>query len=124
MFLSMVAVGRLGDDPELRYTQSGQPVCDFPLAVNRNWKDREGNTQQETTWLRVTVWGRQAEHCEEHLTKGSLVLIDGDRMKAEPYIRKDSRPGVSVEVTAQTVRFLQTKQEAGKVVIDLDEIPF
>lgn len=131
MFLRIIIVGNLGRDPELRYTQTGQPVTTLSVAANRQWTDKNTNElKKETTWFRVTVWGNQAEHCNEYLRKGSPVLIEADRIQASPYLTKEGQPAASLEVTAQTIRFLGGRggqmEEGGMQDSpdDLDAIPF
>lgn len=76
--LNLVLVeGNLGRDPEMRYTPSGQAVTQMSVAASRNWKDRDDQWQEETTWFRVTVWGPQAERAAEYLRKGSFVRVQG-----------------------------------------------
>ena len=77
-------IGRLGADPEMRYTGSGMPVTTFSLATNRQWTDREGNAQDETDWHNIVAWDRLAQICNEHLAKGRLVYIEG-RLRTRTY---------------------------------------
>ncbi len=116
MYQKLILVGNLGRDPELKYTNSGIPIVNFPVATNHKWADPEGNTQEETIWFRIAVYGKQAEACNEFLTKGQKVLVEGSLVADEKggpriYERKDGRPGASFEVRAATVRFLSTKAE-------------
>ena len=78
MYQRVVIVGNLGRDPEMRYTANGTPVCNFTVATNRRWTDQDGSSQEETTWFRVSVFGRQAEICNQYLSKGRMVLCDGE----------------------------------------------
>jgi len=70
MYHKIIIVGNLGRDPEMRYTPDGTPVTHFSVATNRRWTDQEGQQHDETTWWRVTAWGRQAEVCNQYLQKG------------------------------------------------------
>ena len=131
MYLKIILVGNLGRDPELRYTQSGQPVTTLSVATNRKWTDREsGDPREETTWFRVSVWGKQAETCNEYLRKGSQVLVEGDRIQASPYLNKEGEAAASLEMTAWTVRFLggRDAQAGGDAPQEppegVDDIPF
>lgn len=130
MFLRIILIGHLGADPELRYTPSGQPVTSFRMATTRRWNDREsGEGREETTWFRVTVWGKQAEACNEFLSKGRLVLVEADRIQASPYLNKEGQPAASLEITARAVRFLggrgaQAEEGPAEIPEDLDAIPF
>jgi single-strand DNA-binding protein len=77
MYQKVVIVGNLGSDPEKRYTQSGQAVTNFNVATNRRWTGGDGQPVDETTWFRVSVWGKQAEVAEQYLSKGRQVLVEG-----------------------------------------------
>ncbi len=108
----LIIVGNLGRDPEMRYTPDGTPVTSFSIATNRRWTGRDGTPGEETTWFRVSVWGKQAETVAQYLSKGRLVLVEG-RLKPDPstggprvYQRQDGTSGASYEVTAVNVRFL------------------
>ena len=70
-------LGRLGRDPELKYTQSGQPVATLSVATDESYKDSNGNKVERTEWHRVNAWGRTAENCNQYLRKGSQVLVEG-----------------------------------------------
>jgi single-strand DNA-binding protein len=105
MYQRVVIVGNLGRDPELRYTASGAPVVNFPVAVNRRWTDNDGNAQEETTWFRVTCWGRQAETCNQYLEKGRLVLCEGD-IRTGQYDDAQGVTRYTWELRANNVKFL------------------
>jgi single-strand DNA-binding protein len=107
-----IIVGNLGRDPELRYTQSGDPVCGFSVAVSRKWTDKGGTAQEETTWYNVSVFGAQAEPCSKYLAKGRQVLVDGD-VKARAYANKDGTPGASLDLKAHSVQFLGGRDDSG-----------
>ena len=77
MLNKVMIIGRLGRDPELRYTQSGSPVASLNIATDESYTDREGNKVDRTEWHRVSVFQRQAENCANYLTKGSLVFVEG-----------------------------------------------
>lgn len=116
MYQKLILVGNLGRDPELKYTNSGIPIANFPVATNHKWTDPEGKTVEETIWFRIAVYGKQAEACNEFLSKGQKVLVEGalvadDKGGPRIYERKDGRPGASFEVRAATVRFLSAKGE-------------
>ena len=86
-FNKVILVGNLGRDPELRYTPQGTPVCSFSMATNERRKDKAGEMQDQTTWFRVTLWGRQAETASQYLTKGRPVYIEG-RLRVEELLVK------------------------------------
>ncbi len=117
MYQTVIIVGNLGRDPEMRYTPSGQAVTSFSVATNRQYTNNNGETIKETTWFRVSAWGKQAETCNQYLKKGSKVLVEGrltaDAATGGPRIwtGQDGAPRASFEVTAQTVRFLTSRIE-------------
>ncbi len=117
MYHKITLVGRLGRDPEMRYTPSGQPVTSFSVATDRQYTDSGGQTVKETVWFRVTVWGKQAETCNQYLHKGSVVLVEGrmsvDNKTGGPRVwtGQDGTPRASYEVVAGTVRFLPSRTE-------------
>lgn len=104
MYQKVVIVGNLGRDPELRYTATGTPVANFPVATNRRWTDTDGNTNEETTWFRVSVFGRQAEICNQYLEKGRVVLCEGE-IRTSQY-EQDGQTRYSWELRANAVKFL------------------
>ena len=117
MYQSLTIVGNLGKDPEMRYTPSGQPVTSFSVATSRQYTDNNGQQIKETTWFRVTAWGKQAEVCNQYLKKGSKVLVEGrltpDKNTGGPrlWTKQDGTAGSSFEMTANTVRFLSSRNE-------------
>ncbi len=117
MYQRLVLVGNLGRDPEMRYTPNGTPITNFPMATSRKWTDASGQVKEETAWFRISVYGKQAEICNQYLAKGRKVLVEGtlvvDEKTGGPrvYTRKDGTAGASFEVRATTVRFLSPKGE-------------
>ena len=83
MFQTIIIVGNVGRDPEMRYTPSGQAVTSFSVATNRQYSNNNGETVKETIWFRVSAWGKTGETCNQYLKKGSKVLIEG-RLTADP----------------------------------------
>jgi single-strand DNA-binding protein len=108
MYQHVVIVGNLGRDPEMRYTPSGVPVTTFSVAVNRKWKGQDGEPREKTTWFRVKAWRKLAELCNQYLTKGQLVLVEGE-IDASAWMGQDNEPRASLELTAQNVRFLGSR---------------
>lgn len=108
--LEVTVIGNLGGDPEMRYTPSGQSVTNFNVASNRRWRDRDGNQQEVTDWIRVAVWGAQAEACSQYLARGSQVYIRG-RLEARLYDDRNGETRVSLDVTAFDVQFLGGGQQ-------------
>jgi single-strand DNA-binding protein len=111
-FNKIILVGNLGRDPELRYTPQGTPVCNFTLATNERRKDRAGETQDITTWFRVTLWGRQAETASQYLTKGKPVYVEG-RLRVEEWTDRDGKARHTLEVHATDMQFIGTRGEDG-----------
>lgn len=104
-FNKVTIVGNLGRDPELRYTPQGTPVCSFTIATNERRKDRGGESQDVTTWFRVTLWGRQAETASQYLTKGKPVYIEG-RLRVEEWSDRDGKQRYTLEVNATDMQFI------------------
>ena len=129
MFSQLTLVGRLGADPELRFMPDGSPVTTFSLATSEKYKDKE-----TTTWYRVSVFGPQSEACSQYLHKASPALVVG-KLRPDPetggphvYQRKDGTSGANFEVTAQTVRFLPSRNDEtasyNQEPVSDDDIPF
>ena len=106
----VIIVGRLGKDPELRYSQGGAPICSFSVATDESYKDRDGNKVERTEWHNITVFQRMAEHCANYLAKGSLVYIEGS-LKTDKWQDKDGNDRYTTKITAQRVQFLDRKQD-------------
>jgi single-strand DNA-binding protein len=119
MYQSITIIGRLGRDPEMRYLPNGDPVTSFSVATDRGWTDKSGQKQKETTWFRISVFGKQAENANTYLSKGKMVLVEG-RLQTDPktggprvYTRQDGTTASSFEIVANQVRFLSAKSEGG-----------
>lgn len=114
-------IGRLGKDPESKYTPTGKGVTDFPIAVSNHWKTKEGETRESTEWVNIETWERLAEICDEYLAKGSLVYVEG-RLKTDRYLEKGEIKYFT-KVVAQTVQFLSGNREEEPAVAapDLEE---
>lgn len=117
MYQKLVIVGNLGKDPEMRYAPNGDAVTNLNVATNRKYNDKAGQLVKETTWFRVSVWGKSAEACNQYLKKGSAVLVEGrlqaDKTTGGPKIfqRQDGTSGASFEVTAERVQFLSSGKQ-------------
>jgi len=101
----VILVGRLGKDPEKRSTASGMGVANFTLATNENWVDKSGEKQVRTEWHRVVVWGRLADLCQQYLSKGREVYIEG-RLQTRQWQDQSGQTKYTTEIQAQTVQFL------------------
>ena len=95
-------IGRLTKDPEVRYIPSGAAVASFDIAVNRSYKDKSGNFQEETLFIRVNVWGRQAESANEFFSKGKEIFVDG-RLRQRSWETQDGQKRSTIEVESFTV---------------------
>lgn len=112
MYQQTVIVGNVGNDPDLRYTQSGTSVCSFSVAINKSWKDKQsGERRTQTTWFKVSAWGQLAETCNTYVKKGMLVMVTGD-IDVSAYAGNDGSPRASLELTARDVRFLTRADDA------------
>jgi single-strand DNA-binding protein len=110
-FNKITIIGNLGRDPELRYTPQGKPVCDFSVATSERWKDpQSGENKEETTWFRITFWGRQAEVASQYLKKGRPVYVEG-RLKMREWTDRDGRPRTSLEVMGSDLQLIGTKMD-------------
>lgn len=115
MYSQIMLIGNLGNDPEMRYTPAGVPVATFSMAVNKSWTDAEGQRKDKTTWYRVTCWRKLAETVTTYIKKGSKVMVIGEDLEARAWTDRDGANRASLELTASTVRFLDSKAEgAGK----------
>jgi len=101
-------IGNLGRDPEMRYTPSGQAVTQFTVAVNRNYKDSQGERQEETEWFRVVAWGQQAEFAAEYLRKGAKVYVEG-RLQTRQWEGQDGQKRYTTELVANTIQNLERR---------------
>jgi single-strand DNA-binding protein len=137
MYHTVILVGNLGRDPEMRYTPNGQAVTNFSIAINDNYTNSQGERVERTIWVRVSTWGKQAETCNQYLRKGSKVLVEGrlvaDQATGGPrvYTRQDGTSGSSFEVSASKVRFLSSRSDdlamesaGGTGEFPEDDIPF
>jgi single-strand DNA-binding protein len=139
MFHKIIFVGNLGRDPEMRFMPDGQAVTNLNVACNRRWNSQvSGEQEEETTWYRVSVWGKQAEACNEYLEKGRQILVEG-RLRPDPetggprlWTRQDGSVGASFEVVASSIQFLGSNGNgsgnggdyAGPGAQEEDDIPF
>lgn len=111
----VILIGRLGADPEVRYTPSGAPVANFRMATSETWNDKQGQRQEKTEWHRIVVWGKLAELCGEYLSKGRLVFIEG-RLQTRQWDDRDGNKRYTTEIQAREVTFLGGRGEGGEPV--------
>lgn len=108
----MTAIGNLGSDPEMRYTPNGNPVTTFNVAVNRTYNTQDGERHEETEWFRVVAWNQLAERCNQYLSKGQKVYVDG-RLRTDRWEGRDGTPRTTIEIVAQNVVFMNRPGEGG-----------
>lgn len=135
-FMQVVIVGNVGRDPEMRYTQSGIAVCSFSVAVTRRFGSGD-QRQEKTTWVRVSVWNKQAETANQYVRKGGQILVSGT-MEASAYLDKSGQPQASLEMRADNFQLLGSRGDGqggnqggdygdyggGSGGSNVDEIPF
>ena len=108
----VLLIGRLGQDPEMRYTPSGKPLTKFQLAVNRSWTTADGEKKTETEWFNIVAWGKLAEICNQYLNKGQQVYIDG-RLHTRYWQDDEGGNHTAVEVIAQEMIMLGSRSDEG-----------
>jgi single-strand DNA-binding protein len=118
----VILIGNLGADPEMRYTPTGKAVTSFRMATNYRYTTSSGETRDETDWYRITVWGRQAEPCNQILSKGQQVYVEG-RLHAREWQTQDGQTRTSLEVTADRVEFLSKSSGAAPIPDEGDLTP-
>jgi len=106
MFNRVFLIGRLGRDPEMRYTPGGTAVTDFSLATDRKYKDKSGNLQEETTWHDIVCWGKTAEFVAEYVAKGRLVFVEGE-IRKDTWEDRSGQKRVSVKVNTINIQLLE-----------------
>jgi single-strand DNA-binding protein len=123
----VMIIGRLGRDPEMRYTPSGKPVTTFSVATHRSWNTSEGERRTETEWFNVVAWGSLAEICKEYLDKNRLVYIEG-RLQTRHWDDAEGNKHTSVEIVANEMIMLDERrdndQSPDAETSEEDEFPF
>ena len=102
-------IGRLGRDPETKYAQNGDAVCNFSLACSEQWKDKQGDKQEKTEWVNVVIWGKLGEVAGQYLQKGSLCFISG-KMSTRSW-ENDGEKKYATEIVAREMKMLSSKKE-------------
>lgn len=129
MHQTLILIGNVGKDPEMRYTPSGQAVTSFSLATTHQYTSN-GERVKETTWFRVNVWGKSAEAVNQYVKKGSKVYVEGrlvaDKATGGPKVwqKQDGTSGASFDVTASSVKFLDGRKDDQPAQVDETEFPF
>jgi single-strand DNA-binding protein len=124
----VLIIGRLGRDPEMRYTPSGRPVTTFTVVTSRSWNTSEGGRRTETEWFNVVSWSNLAEICKQYLTKGSLVYIEG-RLQTRHWDDPEGNKHSSTEIVANEMIILSDRKEGAPAGVEFeegeeDEFPF
>jgi len=123
----VMLIGNLVRDPELRYTPSGKPVTSFSLAANRNWVSANGERHDETEWFNVVAWGNLAEICNQHLSKGQKVYVEG-RLQTRSWEDENGQKHFRTEVVASEMIILTGRPEQleslDSAEIGVSDIPF
>jgi single-strand DNA-binding protein len=107
-----IFIGRVGRDPELRYTVDGTPVASFSLAVSESWKGKDGNKQERTEWVNCTAWRKLAEIIGQYVHKGSLIYVEG-KMQSREYDGNDGVKRKVTEIVINDMKMLGGKTEGG-----------
>ena len=137
MLNKVMIIGRLGADPELRYTQAGQPICSLRVATDESYTDKDGNRVERTEWHSVVTFGKTADHCNQFLRKGSLVYVEG-KLSTRKWQDQNGQDRYTTEIRAERVQFLDRKENGPQkpaqrkkrdkakttVMDDMDTIPF
>jgi single-strand DNA-binding protein len=137
MVNKVILVGRLGKDPDVRYTPDGTMVTNFNLATDEQWKDKNGEKVQKTEWHRIVTWGKLAEICGNYLVKGKLVFIEG-RIQTRSWEDKEGVKRFTTEIIASNMQMLDSKGQnktedtsfdaasgnPGNGSAPLDDVPF
>jgi len=124
----VMLIGRLGRDPEMRYTPSGKPVTTFSLATSRSWNTANGERHVETEWFNVVAWGNLAEICKQYLAKGSQVYVEG-RLQTRHWDDADGNKHSTTEIVANEMIMLGERRETTEGVTEAEtgeegEFPF
>ena len=118
----VILIGRLGKDPEMRYTPGGKAVTNFTMATSESWKDDSGEKQEHTEWHRIVIWGKMAELADKHLSKGSQVYIEG-KISTKEWTDKEGVKRYTTEIVASHMTFLGEKGEGKSHEAPADDNP-
>jgi single-strand DNA-binding protein len=116
----VLLIGRLGRDPEMRYTPSGRPVTTFSVATNRTWNTSEGDKRTETEWFNIVAWGNLAEICKQYLAKNRLVYIEG-RLQTRHWEDSDGNKHSTTEIVANEMIMLDDKKDGNNNQLEIEE---
>lgn len=113
MINKVILIGNLGADPEIRYTQSGDPVANFNIATTEKWKGKDGQMQEQTEWHKIVAWRRLAEICGEYLSKGSKVYVEG-KLQTRKWQDKNGNDRYTTEIVARDMKMLSPRGTTGE----------
>lgn len=116
----VMIIGRLGRDPEMRYTPSGRPVTTFNVATSRSWNSSDGEQHTETEWFNVVAWGSLAEICKQHLTKSQQVYIEG-RLQTRVWEDSSGNKHTSTEIVANEMIVLGDRKDSPSSELESDD---
>jgi single-strand DNA-binding protein len=116
----VLIIGKVGRDPEMRYTPSGRPVTTFSVGTGRTWTTADGERRTETEWFNVVAWSSLAEICKQYLTKDRLVYIEG-RLQTRHWEDQEGAKHSATEIVASEMIVLEERREANQVASDYDE---
>jgi single-strand DNA-binding protein len=119
----VILVGRLGRDPETRFTSSGQAVANFTMATDETYKDKSGQRQKHTEWHRITMWGKLAEIAQQYLKKGTLVYIEGRLQTRQWEDKRDGQKRTSTDIVANVMRMLSSRAEGAAAGVSAGASP-
>ncbi len=111
-----ILIGRLGRDPEMRYTGGGTPVCNFSLATDESYTDKSGQRQKKTEWHNIVAWGKLAENCSNLLSKGKLAYVEG-KLQTREWNDRDGNKRRTTEIVINRMRVLTPR---GGPALDMD----
>lgn len=113
-------IGRLGKEPETRFTTSGKKVCTFSLAINERWRSPEGELKESVEWVNLEAWGRVGETCQEYLSKGSLIYAEG-RLRTDRY-EKDGGPKYFTKVILAQMQILERRSGDDVQIDEVEDV--
>ncbi|HPI93080.1 MAG TPA: single-stranded DNA-binding protein [Deltaproteobacteria bacterium] len=116
----VILIGRLGKDPEMRFTPGGRAVTNFTMATNEYWTDQNGERQERTEWHRIVTWGKLAENCAKLLGKGKQVYIEG-RLQTRSWDDRDGNKRYTTEIVANAMQILGPMEGGGDRSVSGDE---
>jgi len=118
----VIIIGRLGADPEVRYTPAGSTVSNFNVATNNAWKDKDGTKKEDTTWHRIVAWNKLAEIVKEYIKKGHRVYVEG-RLRTRSWEDQNGQTRYTTEIVANQIQMLESAGAKGEPVTGAPDVP-